>query len=127
MHDKAVGSSQSRGGLNDCDDLVRAGQGSGVARFRLPTPPAQGDDEWGRQYAQHAIYPRQQEEGYLLSFWPPECGTVDVTLVGPSSFARASDESRREMIKALDVATRSRVRIRTPPRRDGDNDRPGAA
>jgi hypothetical protein len=65
MHDKAVGSSQSRGGLNDCDDLVRAGQGSGVARFRLPTPPAQGDDEWGRQYAQHAIYPRQQEEAQL--------------------------------------------------------------
>jgi hypothetical protein len=50
----------------------------------------------------------------LLSFWPPECGTVDVILVGPSSFARASDESRREMMKALDVATRSRVRIRTP-------------
>jgi hypothetical protein len=50
----------------------------------------------------------------LLSFWPPECGTVDGTLAGPSYFARASDKSRREMMKALNVATRSRVRIRTP-------------
>jgi hypothetical protein len=92
MHDDAVGSSQSRGGLNGCDDLVQAGQLSAVARFRPPTPPAQGDDEWGMAVRPALNLPttaRGPVEGsYLLLFWPPvRHSGGGATFVGPSYLA----------------------------------------
>jgi hypothetical protein len=96
MHDDAVGSSQSRGGLNNCDDLVRAGQPSAVARIRPPTPPAQGDDEWSMAVRPACNLPTTArgpvEDSYLLLFWPPVRhgggdGMVGTTFIGPSYLA----------------------------------------
>jgi hypothetical protein len=131
MHDKAVESSQSRGGLNDCDDLVRAGQGSGVARFRLPTPPAQGDDEWGistpsMQFA-HDSKRRPSWRGLFAVLLAPrvrhggrDSRRTKLLCEGFGQEPTRDDEGaqcRNTQQSAHTHAARS----------DGDNDRPGAA
>jgi hypothetical protein len=61
MHDDAVGSSQSRGGLDECDvwyEPVNPAETRGFAHQHRQLRATTGG-AW--QYAQHAICPRQQE------------------------------------------------------------------